>query len=46
MNSNKINEMINAYFDGELEKGNEALLFTQLSQSDEGREYFETAWQN
>ncbi|MCJ7553301.1 MAG: hypothetical protein MUO34_05390 [Ignavibacteriaceae bacterium] len=40
MNNNKITEMINAYFDGELEKGNEALLFTQLSQSDEGREYF------
>lgn len=40
MNNSKITEMINRYFDGELEKGNEALLFTQLSQNDEGREYF------
>ena len=40
MNDNKITELINLYFDGELDKGKEALLFTQLSQSDEGREYF------
>ena len=36
----KISEMINRYFDGELEKGEETLLFTQLSLSDEGRRYF------
>lgn len=40
MNDEKILEMINKYFDGELEKGEEMLLFTQLSLSDEGRKYF------
>lgn len=40
MSSNKITELINLYFDGELDKGREALLFTELSQSVEGREYF------
>jgi hypothetical protein len=40
MSSNKITELINLYFDGELDKGREALLFTELSQSAEGREYF------
>ena len=33
-------EMINKYFDNELEKGEEAFLFTQLSVNVEGREYF------
>lgn len=40
MSSNKITELINLYFDGELDKGREAFLFTELSQSVEGREYF------
>jgi hypothetical protein len=33
MSSNKITELINLYFDGELDKGREAFLFTELSQS-------------
>lgn len=40
MNDNKIYELINLYFDSELDKGKEAFLFTELSQSVEGREYF------
>jgi hypothetical protein len=40
MSNNKITELINLYFDGELDKSREALLFTELSQSAEGREYF------
>lgn len=40
MNNNKIIELINLYFDDELDKGREAFLFTELSQSAEGREYF------
>lgn len=40
MNDKKIMEMINRYFDGELGKGEETLLFTGLSLSDEGRKYF------
>jgi predicted PurR-regulated permease PerM len=40
MNDEKILEMINKYYDGELEKGEEIFLFTQLSLSDEGRKYF------
>jgi hypothetical protein len=40
MDDEKILEMINKYFDGEIEKGEELLLFTQLSSSDEGRRYF------
>ncbi|HSL90053.1 MAG TPA: hypothetical protein VK870_12185 [Ignavibacteriaceae bacterium] len=40
MSENKITELINLYFDGELDKGRESFLFTELSQSPEGREYF------
>ena len=40
MNDEKFFEMINGYFDGELEKGEEMLLFTQLSLNAEGRKYF------
>lgn len=40
MDDEKILEIINRYFDGELEKGEETLLFTQLSLSNEGRKYF------
>lgn len=40
MEDKKLMEIINAYFDGELEKGQEPLLFTQLSLNSEAREYF------
>ena len=40
MDDEKILKMVNRYFDGELKKGEETLLFTQLSLSDEGRKYF------
>ena len=34
--------MINSYFDGELDREKEALLFTYLSQNEECREYFKS----
>lgn len=40
MEDKKLLEIINAYFDGELEKVQEPLLFTQLSLNSEAREYF------
>ena len=40
MNTIEINAMIDLYFDGELEKGKEPVLFTLLSQDAEAREYF------
>lgn len=40
MSSQKIKELINRYFDNELEKSEEVFLFTQLSQEEEAREYF------
>ena len=40
MRSDKIKELINRYFDNELEKSEEVYLFTQLSQVEEAREYF------
>lgn len=40
MSSEKIKELINRYFDNELDKSEEVFLFTQLSQMDEAREYF------
>jgi len=40
MSSEKIKELINRYFDNELDKGEEVFLFTQLSQMEEAREYF------
>ncbi len=40
MSSEKIKELINRYFDNELDKNEEVFLFTQLSQMDEAREYF------
>jgi len=40
MSSEKIKELINGYFDNELEKSEEVFLFTQLSQMEEAREYF------
>jgi hypothetical protein len=39
MNPN-IEKLINEYFDDELEKGNEAALFSILSQDNEGQNYF------
>jgi hypothetical protein len=40
MSTEKIKESINQYFDNELTKSEEVLLFTQLSQNDEARIYF------
>lgn len=40
MSANEIMKMIDLYFDGELEKGNEPVMFTLLSQEAEAREYF------
>ncbi|MGD8778814.1 MAG: hypothetical protein PVH88_07610 [Ignavibacteria bacterium] len=40
MSSQEIKTFINHYFDGELNKEKEIFLFTQLSQSEEAREYF------
>ena len=40
MSTEKIKEIINQYFDNELTKGEEIILFTQLSKDDESREYF------
>jgi len=40
MNTEKIKEIINQYFDNELSKGEEVILFSQLSQDQEAREYF------
>jgi len=40
MRSDKIKELINRYFDNELDKNEEVFLFTQLSQEEGAREYF------
>lgn len=40
MSSEKIKELINRYFDNELDKSEEIFLFTKLSQEEEAREYF------
>jgi len=40
MTRKEMETMINLYFDGELEKGKEPIMFTMLSQDLEGREYF------
>lgn len=42
MTTDEIKIMINNYFDGELAKGNEPILFTQLSLDEEAREYFKS----
>ncbi|MBU0559998.1 MAG: hypothetical protein KJ799_13485 [Bacteroidetes bacterium] len=42
MKTEDINNLIDLYFDGELKKEAEALLFTQLSINDESREYFKS----
>jgi len=40
MNTQEIKNIINQYFDNELTKSEEVILFTQLSQDDEARDYF------
>ncbi|MCP5063216.1 MAG: hypothetical protein GY936_12230, partial [Ignavibacteriae bacterium] len=40
MDTQEIKNIINQYFDNELTKSEEVILFTQLSQNDEAREYF------
>ena len=40
MSENKILELINLYFDGELDKQQEVILFTSLSQDQTARDYF------
>jgi hypothetical protein len=40
MSNEKIKELINRYFDNELDKSEEVFLFTQLSQEEGAREYF------
>ena len=40
METKKIKNIINQYFDNELTKSEEVILFTQLSQNEEAREYF------
>jgi len=40
MTNKEMYELIDVYFDGELEKGKEPILFTTLSADEEAREYF------
>ncbi len=40
MNTQEIKDIINQYFDNELTKSEEVILFTQLSQNEEARDYF------
>ena len=40
METKEIKFMVDSYFDGELEKGNEPVLFSLLSSDTEAREYF------
>ncbi|MEE9431347.1 MAG: hypothetical protein V3V16_09925 [Melioribacteraceae bacterium] len=40
MNTHEIKNIINQYFDNELTKNEEVILFTQLSQNDVARDYF------
>jgi len=42
MNTEELKNMIQLYFDGELEKNKEPLLFTALSQDAEARDYFKS----
>ncbi len=43
MRTEELKRLINEYLDGELEKGKEALLFTELSLNEEAREYFKSS---
>jgi hypothetical protein len=40
MNDDELKNMIESYFDGELDKNSEPILFTMLSGNPEGRQYF------
>lgn len=40
MKTDDLNNLIDLYFDGELEKGKETFLFTLLAQNEEARNYF------
>jgi hypothetical protein len=40
MNNDELKNMIESYFDGELDKNSEPILFTLLSADPEGRQYF------
>jgi len=40
MNTNELNQMIDMYFDAELDKRSEPVLFSLLSQNPDAREYF------
>ena len=40
MSTEQIKELINRYFDNQLEKSEEVFMFTQLSQEEGAREYF------
>jgi hypothetical protein len=42
MNTEELKNMIQLYFDGELEKNKEPLLFTSIAQNSEAREYFKS----
>ena len=42
MNTEELKSMIQIYFDGELEKNKEPLLFTSLSRDEEARDYFKS----
>jgi len=42
MNTEELKKTIQLYFDGELEKSKEPLLFTSLSQDEEARDYFKS----
>ncbi len=42
MNTEELKNLIDLYYDGELEKGKEPLLFTSLSQDSEARDYFKS----
>lgn len=42
MNTEELKSMIQIYFDGELEKNKEPLLFTSLSRDEQARDYFKS----
>jgi hypothetical protein len=42
MNTEELKDLVHLYFDGELEKSKEALLFTSLSRNEDAREYFKS----
>ena len=42
MNTEELKSMIQLYFDGELERNKESLIFTSLSKDEEARDYFKS----